>query len=132
MLRFSLSECTSPSRRSNSIHPTHMRPVCQWAAAVGWSTGVPGRLVGVMTSTPKGPSMSALFTRGSWPEAARITEILRREAVGGIILLVAALAALIWANSPWAEAYFDLAGAHVGPESLHLDLSIAHWASDGL
>ncbi len=93
---------------------------------------MPGSLVGVMTSTPKGPSMSVLFTRGSWPEAARITEILRREAVGGIILLVAALAALIWANSPWAEAYFDLAGAHVGPESLHLDLSIAHWASDGL
>ncbi|GAA2078705.1 Na+/H+ antiporter NhaA [Aeromicrobium tamlense] len=73
-----------------------------------------------------------LFTRGSWRESARIADILRRETVGGTILVVAALAALVWANSPWSDAYFDLTQARIGPESLHLDLTVAHWAADGL
>ena len=30
------------------------------------------------------------------------------EAAGGIVLVVAATAALLWANSPWSEQYFDL------------------------
>ncbi|MFS0886006.1 Na+/H+ antiporter NhaA [Aeromicrobium sp. 179-A 4D2 NHS] len=73
-----------------------------------------------------------LFTRGSWPETARIADVLRRETVGGIVLLVAAVAALVWANSPWSDAYFDLAATRLGPASLHLDLTVAHWAADGL
>lgn len=73
-----------------------------------------------------------LFTRGSWRESARIADILRRETVGGTILVVAALAALVWANSPWSDAYFDLAGTRIGPAALHLDLTVAHWAADGL
>lgn len=73
-----------------------------------------------------------LFTRGSWPEAARVGDILRRETVGGTILLVAAVAALVLANSPWSDFYFDLAETRIGPESLHLDLTVAQWAADGL
>ena len=30
------------------------------------------------------------------------------EAAGGILLIVAAIIALIWANSPWSNSYFDL------------------------
>ncbi|MPV38341.1 Na+/H+ antiporter NhaA [Georgenia subflava] len=57
---------------------------------------------------------------------------LENETFAGMVLLAGALVALVWANSPWRESYFSLAGYVVGPESLHLDLSIAAWASDGL
>ena len=51
---------------------------------------------------------------------------------GGLILLVAALVGFIWANTPWREAYHSLLEVTVGPESLHLNLSLAQWAADGL
>ncbi|OBC00176.1 Na+/H+ antiporter NhaA [Mycobacterium sp. 852013-50091_SCH5140682] len=74
-----------------------------------------------------------LLTRsGSWAEARRISEILRKETVGGILLLVAAAAALIWANSPWSQGYHRLSAVVIGPEGLHLNLSVAAWAADGL
>lgn len=73
-----------------------------------------------------------LFHRGSWPEARRIAEILRAETVGGALLLGAAVAALIWANSPWSGAYTALSELTVGPHALHLDLTLATWAADGL
>ncbi|MEU0494486.1 Na+/H+ antiporter NhaA [Mycobacterium sp. NPDC006124] len=75
---------------------------------------------------------SRLFSRGSWPEASRASEILRRETVGGMLLLAAAGAALVWANSPWAAAYRAVSEFAFGPESLHLRLSVSSWAADGL
>lgn len=56
----------------------------------------------------------------------------RRETVAGALLLLAALAALVWANSPWRQAYADLRDAQLGPDVLGLDLSVGHWAADGL
>jgi NhaA family Na+:H+ antiporter len=73
-----------------------------------------------------------LFTRGSWAEASRIADILRKETLGGALLLVAALLALGWANSPWSEAYDSLRHWTFGPERLHLRLTAAQWAADGL
>ncbi len=73
-----------------------------------------------------------LFTRGSWSEATRFAGILRQETVGGILLLGAAGAALVWANSPWSDSYHRLSEFSVGPESLHLNLSLGAWAADGL
>ncbi|MBN3458699.1 Na+/H+ antiporter NhaA [Mycolicibacterium sp.] len=73
-----------------------------------------------------------LLSRGSWSEASRFAEILRKETVGGALLLAAAGAALVWANSPWSAAYHSMSAFVVGPESLHLNLSIAAWAADGL
>ncbi|MDX1875023.1 Na+/H+ antiporter NhaA [Mycolicibacterium sp. 120266] len=73
-----------------------------------------------------------LLSRGSWPEAKRLSEILRGETVGGMLLLVAAGAALIWANSPWADGYRRLSAFTIGPEGLHLNLTISAWAADGL
>ncbi|MFG1605317.1 Na+/H+ antiporter NhaA [Actinoplanes sp. NPDC049265] len=67
-----------------------------------------------------------LFSRGSWPEAGRIAELLRTETVGGLLLAGAAAIALIWANSPWAGAYERLSDLRAGP------LSLAGWAADGL
>ena len=75
---------------------------------------------------------SRLLTRGSWSETERFSEILRKETVGGILLLVAAGAALVWANSPWMHAYRAMSEFAVGPESLHLRLPVSGWAADGL
>ncbi|MGX6606021.1 Na+/H+ antiporter NhaA [Micromonosporaceae bacterium Da 78-11] len=73
-----------------------------------------------------------LFGRGSWPEAGRIADLLRTETIGGLLLLGAAVLALIWANSPWSEAYRDLGAVRIGPAAWHLDLTLAAWAADGL
>lgn len=73
-----------------------------------------------------------LFTRGSWLETSRTAEILRAETTGGVLLIIAAVIAVVLANSPWQEAYESVRDFRVGPSSLHLDLSIGAWASDGL
>lgn len=81
-----------------------------------------------MTSHP----IRRVFTRGDWPEARRVAGLLRQETVGGAVLLAAALAALVWANSPWRDGYHRLVASEFGPNVLHLDMSLAHWTSDGL
>ncbi|MDQ0864030.1 Na+/H+ antiporter NhaA [Arthrobacter globiformis] len=73
-----------------------------------------------------------VFSRSTYPEYLRIAAILRTETVGGALLLAATAAALIWANSPAADAYFGLRDFKVGYEPWHLQLSLGHWASDGL
>ncbi|MGY4712657.1 Na+/H+ antiporter NhaA [Mycolicibacterium sp. CBM1] len=85
-------------------------------------------------SDPKPLLHRALFARGSWSETSRIAGILRKETVGGALLLAAAAAALIWANSPWSATYHYFTEFHVGTDrlGLHLDLSLGGWAADGL
>ena len=61
-----------------------------------------------------------------------MAEVLRKETVGGALLVVAAIVALVWANSPWGDAYESMREARVGPSSLHLDLTLSEWAADGL
>jgi NhaA family Na+:H+ antiporter len=78
------------------------------------------------------PPPGRLFGRGSWSEARRIAEVLRKETVGGVLLMVGAAIALVWANTPWADVYEDLRDTVVGPAALHLDLSLGTWAADGL
>ena len=56
------------------------------------------------------------------------------EVTGSVILLVGTVAALLWANSPWADAYHRLAQTEisiaVGPSTVAL--SLQHWINDGL
>ena len=66
-----------------------------------------------------------LFARGSWPEASRAAEILRAETTGGLLLIAAAVAALVWANLG-PTSYDGLREAHLGA------LTVGEWASDGL
>ncbi|GGW01197.1 Na(+)/H(+) antiporter NhaA 3 [Streptomyces narbonensis] len=68
----------------------------------------------------------------SLPERRYIADALRTETVGGVLLLLAAVAALIWANTPAADGYKAVQDFHIGPSALGLDLSIQHWAADGL
>jgi NhaA family Na+:H+ antiporter len=65
------------------------------------------------------------------PERAYLADALRAETVGGVLLLVATLVALVWANA-WPAAYQSVLDRTVGPSALHLDLSLATWAKDGL
>jgi NhaA family Na+:H+ antiporter len=51
-----------------------------------------------------------------------VRRFLRTEAGGGAVLLLAALAALVWANSPWSGSYHDL-WQHE---------TVTHWVNDGL
>lgn len=76
--------------------------------------------------------MTVLFSGRRTAEQARILSILRKETVGGALLVGAALIALVWANSPAAESYFALRDIRIGPEALHLNLTLGAWASDGL
>ncbi|WUI52136.1 Na+/H+ antiporter NhaA [Streptomyces sp. NBC_00414] len=66
------------------------------------------------------------------PERTFVADALRTETVGGVLLLVAAVAALIWANTPVRESYESVRDFHVGPAALGLNLSVQHWAADGL
>jgi NhaA family Na+:H+ antiporter len=63
-------------------------------------------------------------------EAARVAELLRQETLGGILLILAAVLALVAANL--GDTYADVRDTVVGPSGLHLDLTIGAWASDGL
>ena len=81
----------------------------------------------------------ASLTQASGPTPIeRITrpfqEFSENEAIGGVLLLVAAALALVWANSPWAEKYSTL-WEHkftIGFEGFALSKSILHWINDGL
>jgi NhaA family Na+:H+ antiporter len=75
---------------------------------------------------------SFLFGRGSYSESLRIGSILRKETVGGALLVSAAIVALLWANSPLSDSYFQLRDIRVGHAPWHLDLTLGQWASDGL
>ncbi|MFJ3200063.1 Na+/H+ antiporter NhaA [Streptomyces sp. NPDC086989] len=71
--------------------------------------------------------------RLSLPERRFVADALRAETVGGVLLLVAAVAALLWANIPGlSDSYATVSDFHIGPAALGLDLSIQHWAADGL
>lgn len=64
--------------------------------------------------------------------ARRARHALESEVVSGLLMVAAAAAALLWANSPWRGSYAAVSSAVVGPHALHLDLSISAWAADGL
>ncbi|MBC9725082.1 Na+/H+ antiporter NhaA [Streptomyces sp. TRM68367] len=84
------------------------------------------------TGTPS-PTPRKLLGRLSLPERTFVLDALRTETVGGVLLLIAAVTALIWANAPTLhDSYESVSHFHIGPAALGLDLSLAHWAADGL
>ena len=56
------------------------------------------------------------------------------EASGGILLLVCTVAALVWANSPWASVYFSLwqTKLTIGLGDAGLSKALLLWINDGL
>ncbi|MGW0534234.1 Na+/H+ antiporter NhaA [Streptomyces sp. NPDC003032] len=82
-------------------------------------------------TAPVPPTSRKVLGRLSLPERNFVADALRAETVGGVLLLVAAVTALIWANTA-GGSYESVRGFHLGPASLGLDLSLQHWAADGL
>ncbi|MCX4827825.1 Na+/H+ antiporter NhaA [Streptomyces sp. NBC_00006] len=84
-------------------------------------------------SAPKNKQDRKALGRLSLPERTFVADALRTETVGGVLLLVAAIAALVWSNIPALHhSYEAVSDFHLGPGALGLDLSIEHWAADGL
>src|SRR3954471_18650831 len=79
---------------------------------------------------------AALTGRTAWARnlAAPVRSFLSDETGGAVVLLCAAVAALLWANSPWSDSYESFwttkLSIRVGSEGISLDLR--HWVSQGL
>jgi NhaA family Na+:H+ antiporter len=66
--------------------------------------------------------------------AAPFQRFLAIQAASTILLLLATLAALLWANSPWAASYSDLwhTKLSLALGDARVSLSLEHWVNDGL
>ena len=55
------------------------------------------------------------------------------EAAGGVLMLIATVAALVWVNSPWQDSYYDFWHTHVAFSvgDYHFDRSLEHIVQDG-
>lgn len=58
----------------------------------------------------------------------------KTQATGGMLLLVAAVVAMVWANSPWREAYHHLwhHSLAIRIDDWELSRTLHHWINDGL
>ncbi|HEV7883836.1 MAG TPA: Na+/H+ antiporter NhaA [Solirubrobacteraceae bacterium] len=80
--------------------------------------------------------MAALSGRTAWARnlAAPLRDFMRTETGGAIVLLVATVAALAWANSPWWTSYEDVwttpLAITLGHSGISMDLR--HWVNEGL
>ncbi|MFH9061626.1 Na+/H+ antiporter NhaA [Streptomyces coeruleorubidus] len=84
-------------------------------------------------TAPRPSAPRKVLGRLSLPERTYVADALRTETVGGVLLLAAAVTALLWANIPALHnSYESVSHFHFGPAALGLDLSVAHWAADGL
>jgi Na+/H+ antiporter NhaA len=74
--------------------------------------------------------------RTAWARnlAAPVRDFLSTEAAGAVALLGAALAALVWANSPWSDSYESFwtttLSIRVGGDGISMELR--QWVSEGL
>lgn len=61
-----------------------------------------------------------------------LRDFLHQEAAAGVLLVGAAVVALVWANSPWSDGYFDLwnteAAIELGQRTVRLNLR--EWIND--
>ena len=92
-----------------------------------------------MTTTTEGPQPRPEHPGAVAPMPGRrvpkvLREFLETQAAGGIVLLVAAVAALVWANSPWGASYGSLWGTEVSLNLGRFVLTedLKHWVNDGL
>lgn len=88
------------------------------------------------SAQPHAASTNAPLTSAQrrYRDSLWIERILRRETVGGILLLAATVLALIVANSGWGEAYFSLRDTYltIGFGDASWKISVGHIAADGL
>ena len=63
-----------------------------------------------------------------------VQKYIHTESIGGIVLLIATVVALGWANSPWREEYHHILEIHllIDFAIFVVDLSVEEWINDGL
>ncbi len=63
-----------------------------------------------------------------------VAEFIHTQGAGGLLLLCAAIAAMVWANSPFASSYFRFWNATISFDFglMHVSKSLHHWINDGL
>jgi NhaA family Na+:H+ antiporter len=100
---------------------------------------VPGSLVGNIRCRAEGHSMTGRRTHVRIPVVGRLItplgeEFTSVEALGGIGLLFATVAALVWANSPWSDAYESLWEYEltIGIADFAISNTLREWVNDGL
>ena len=88
-----------------------------------------------MASHPN--ALTRPFTeRTAWARnlASPVRDYLNTESGGAVVLLGAAVAALLWANSPWSDSYDSFwttkLSFQLGSHGISMDLR--HWLNEGL
>ncbi len=63
-----------------------------------------------------------------------VNRFIHKSTTGGIVLFIAALIAIFFANSPWAESYAHFWHQHIAVSfgEYKLDMTLHHWINDGL
>ena len=69
-----------------------------------------------------------------WRVIQPLRDFLAKEAAGGLAVVLGAIVALAWANSPWQASYFDLWSTElqIGIGSVALDLDLRHFVNEAL
>ncbi len=67
-------------------------------------------------------------------EKSLFERFLHSQAAGSIVLILAAITAVIWANSSWSELYNNLSHLNIGVvfAGKTYQMGLAHWVKDGL
>ncbi len=94
---------------------------------------------------PADPPADVELVRHTWVHSDRVVPrtvvrpifgFLDTVVGAGVLMVAAAVAALVWANSPWSDSYFELWGTHLSIELgdiVHLDhLTLRDWVNDAL
>ena len=63
-----------------------------------------------------------------------LRDFVRQQSFSGIVLLVSAVVAILWANSPWSETYYDFWHTEIAIEvgAFHISNALVHWINDGV
>ncbi len=96
----------------------------------------PAVAAGDSLAAEPGGDAGALTQRSAWARnvAAPLRAFLRTEVSGAVVLLAAALAALLWVNSPWGSSYDSLWATELSFRlgSWELGGDLHYWTNDGL
>src|SRR5439155_12312921 len=130
------SRCAAPTRTSG-----HSSCCTSWprSSAPGGRSSRTSTRRGWWAHRRAARSMTGRRTHIRIPVAGRyITplgdEFASLEALSGIVLLLAAVAALAWANSPWSDSYTSFWGYDVTATLGQFSIAdnLGHWVNDGL
>jgi Na+/H+ antiporter NhaA len=86
--------------------------------------------------TDTGTEHGRFSGRTAWARnlGAPLRDFLRTETSGAVVLLLATIAALVWANSPWPHSYESVwttrLSVRLGDSGISMDLR--HWVNEGL